>query len=341
MHILDQRGDVILVLHPTAALPATTTTTTDPLPPKTKKRKRKPARDANKPIARFRVSSKHLCAASPVFKAMIEGPWVESKGTADKPKEIRVSEFDPAALHLVLRLMHYTKRAYRVPKYVCADFDLFLKIALVCDYYGCAGLLKRQEFRSALGRANFILGAGPYDEERVVKTLVISLVFRNDNAFRLATGAFIQHNRGEPLTTGQQPLPVKLVEKLEQARIQRIKDFVHPFSDMTDYIVGPCFCHFSPECNAAQGLALSQIRSKAGLGESIDVLDARISSKRMCKGINAREALANLAEAVQNQPDCAAYGIGHGCIVQTYGPWKTLHESGRRWRGFGLRDYLR
>lgn len=336
MHTLDHRGDVILVLYPTAT-PPTTATATPPPKTKTKKRKRKPARDVNEPIARFRVSSKHLCAASPVFKAMIEGPWVETKGTPDEPKEIRVSEFDPDALHLVLRLMHYPSKGYRVPKYVCGDFDWFFDIAAVCDYYQCAGLLKRQEFKNALRRDNFVLSAAPYDEDRLARALIVSLIFRNDNAFRLATGAFIQHNRGEPLKTTQ-PLPKKLVEKLEQTRIERIGEFVNPFAFDPRATIRGTFCLFSNECHAAQSRALSQIRRKAGLSEDV-ALDVPIPFRGRFDGMNASEALANLAEAVENQPDCASYGIGHGCMVQKYGPWKTIHESGKRWRGFGLRDY--
>lgn len=84
---------------------------------------------------RYRVSRRHLCLASPVFRAMLEGPWMEAtrNGQTTDISEIRASEWDPEALLIILRLIHGLHKD--VPRKVCVD--TLCNIAAIVDYYQC------------------------------------------------------------------------------------------------------------------------------------------------------------------------------------------------------------
>ncbi|KAH0538932.1 hypothetical protein FGG08_004523 [Glutinoglossum americanum] len=83
---------------------------------------------------RFRVSSKHLCLASPVFRVMLQGKFKEaavllSTGTVEIPLE----DDNPAAFLILLNIIHgYTRK---VPRKI--TLDLLTQIAILLDKYNC------------------------------------------------------------------------------------------------------------------------------------------------------------------------------------------------------------
>ncbi|KAG6065254.1 hypothetical protein E4U32_007543 [Claviceps aff. humidiphila group G2b] len=95
---------------------------------------------------RFRLSSKHLIRASPVFKAMITGPWKESlafaaavaKNSAEIPDEdalpeITTTGWDKKAFLLLLEILHGWH------KHALPDVDacMLVNICVMVDYYQC------------------------------------------------------------------------------------------------------------------------------------------------------------------------------------------------------------
>ncbi|KAG6029174.1 hypothetical protein E4U19_001131 [Claviceps sp. Clav32 group G5] len=99
---------------------------------------------------RFRLSSEPLIRASPVFRAMITGPWKESlafaaavtkhqdrlsAGSADEDAlpEITATEWDKRALLLLLEILH-GRHQDALP-----DVDVFMlmNICVMVDYYQC------------------------------------------------------------------------------------------------------------------------------------------------------------------------------------------------------------
>ena len=88
--------------------------------------------------AQFQVSSSALCLASPVFRAMLgaKGKFKESKDLQEKkgcepPLEITLSDDDPKALAIILRIIHHQHE--HVPESL-AEENLW-QIAILVDKY--------------------------------------------------------------------------------------------------------------------------------------------------------------------------------------------------------------
>ena len=89
-------------------------------------------------IARFQVSSNALCLASPVFRVMVGtgGKFKESKDLQEKksgepPMEITLSDDNPSALAIILRIIHHQHGS--VPKTLS---ELYLwQVAILVDKY--------------------------------------------------------------------------------------------------------------------------------------------------------------------------------------------------------------
>ncbi|KAG6001424.1 hypothetical protein E4U43_001322 [Claviceps pusilla] len=97
---------------------------------------------------RFKVSSKHLILASPVFKAMLCGHWKESilltkMGRTQDTRtsnsqdgalpEITTTQWDKRAFLILLNIFH--GRNHSVP--VRVDLHVLVNISIMVDYYKC------------------------------------------------------------------------------------------------------------------------------------------------------------------------------------------------------------
>lgn len=83
----------------------------------------------------FRVSSKAMCLASPVWRAMLDpsGPWKE----AQDGSHVNFPEDDPNTLHIVLDIVHF--HFHRIPKSL--TYEQLLDLAILCDKYDTARLV--------------------------------------------------------------------------------------------------------------------------------------------------------------------------------------------------------
>ncbi|PQE15496.1 BTB POZ domain-containing protein [Rutstroemia sp. NJR-2017a WRK4] len=78
------------------------------------------------------VSSKHMCLASPVFKAMLQGRFKEADQLREKGRiEIPLPDDDAAAMEVVARIIH--GRFTTIPKIV--KLPLFTQITVLVDKY--------------------------------------------------------------------------------------------------------------------------------------------------------------------------------------------------------------
>lgn len=94
----------------------------------------KPYDENSQPVEiRFRVSSAHLILASPVFKAMLDGPFSETVRNERGLYEIKAFEWNAEALLILLDIIHGHHRS--APKAV--DLNMLEQIALLVDYYQC------------------------------------------------------------------------------------------------------------------------------------------------------------------------------------------------------------
>ncbi|KAM0543959.1 hypothetical protein ACHAPJ_012054 [Fusarium lateritium] len=89
--------------------------------------------DAKTIEVRFRVSSAHLCLASPVFRAMLDGPFSEGIRNKQGLYEIKAFDWGAEALLILLDIIHGHHRS--TPKTV--ELFLLLDIAALVDYYQC------------------------------------------------------------------------------------------------------------------------------------------------------------------------------------------------------------
>ncbi|PNP78619.1 hypothetical protein FNYG_07965 [Fusarium nygamai] len=86
----------------------------------------------------FRVSAKHLCLASPVFRRMIQGQFKESEPNEQGLFEIRTSEWDAEALLIILDIIHGHHSS--VPKR--PSLDVIAQIGIIVDYDDCLEVVK-------------------------------------------------------------------------------------------------------------------------------------------------------------------------------------------------------
>lgn len=94
--------------------------------------------DGQPNMVRLRVSSRHLILASPVFRKMLEGPWVESHACHGRLREISVGEWDLEAFIIVLDIIHGHHRL--VPRSL--RLAMLAKVAVIVDYYDCVEVVE-------------------------------------------------------------------------------------------------------------------------------------------------------------------------------------------------------
>ncbi|CAG1979610.1 unnamed protein product, partial [Fusarium graminearum] len=87
---------------------------------------------------KFRVSTKHLCTASPVFSRMIKGNFQESQPNDRGLLEIRASDWNTRALLILLDIIH--GHHSQVPRNL--DLDTVAHIGLLVDYYDCLEIVQ-------------------------------------------------------------------------------------------------------------------------------------------------------------------------------------------------------
>lgn len=131
---------------------------------------------------RYRVSSRHLCLASPVFRTMLEGPWLEEAGTRDAPQEIFAEDFDPEALLIVLKAMH--SRFRELP--TSLELEAAREVAIVVDYYNCLEVVERftDGWFPNVASIKLIKNA---TEQYFTAVLAISFIFKNEAIFKAIT----------------------------------------------------------------------------------------------------------------------------------------------------------
>lgn len=81
----------------------------------------------------FRVSAKHLCLASPVFRKMIQGEYQESKPNNKGMLEIKASDWNAEAFLTVLDIIHSHHDS--VPGNL--PMDAIAQVGVIVDYYDC------------------------------------------------------------------------------------------------------------------------------------------------------------------------------------------------------------
>ncbi|KAF4485556.1 hypothetical protein FAGAP_11597 [Fusarium agapanthi] len=148
----------------------------------------------------FRVSSRHLSLVSPVFRAMLESQFKESRPNDQGLYELQASEWDAEALVILLDIIHGHHR--EVPKRI--SVETLSHIAIIVDYYGCHEIME-------LVFAAWVSYLGPPEEfvkQDSMRWLFISWVFRQEALFTTATKMLLLYDNGKYVVDLPIPQPI-------------------------------------------------------------------------------------------------------------------------------------
>ncbi|KAI1022238.1 hypothetical protein LB504_007214 [Fusarium proliferatum] len=167
---------------------------------------------------RFRVSSAHLILSSPVFKAMLDGPFSEGIRNKDNLFEVKAFEWNAEALVILLDIIHGHHRC--LPKEV--ELDILVEIAMLCDYYRCEEIVEvfAERWITAFGEDK-----PPYEDEATMNWMFIAWAFQKGKLFNSMVAATLQH-RKIPIYTDL-PLPSTIIEKVEAQRVKLINEVLN------------------------------------------------------------------------------------------------------------------
>ncbi|KAG6231603.1 hypothetical protein E4U26_006755 [Claviceps purpurea] len=152
----------------------------------------------------FRLSSRHLTLASPVFKKMMSGSWKESAPSSDGQVryELTATEWDANDFLLLMRVIH--GRNIQVP--LSIDLETLGRISVLVDYYQC-----EEVTRLAVGLWIDKVGELPtsYGPECVI-WMFVSWVFSYSEIFEKMTELAMKGSEGG-LGTIYLPFPPTLL----------------------------------------------------------------------------------------------------------------------------------
>lgn len=163
---------------------------------------------------RFRLSSRHLISASPYFRKILTGPWIESAPRAEGRYEIPATDWDENALKLLMDIVHGNSQ--NVPRSI--DLELLAKVAVLVDYYKCYDVIKfySDTWIECLGKT---VKVDRYSRESLL-VLFISCIFMHGTMFRDLTKQAMLQTR-EPLQSLGLPFPEGLIGQLVHVSTSR------------------------------------------------------------------------------------------------------------------------
>ncbi|KAF4964779.1 hypothetical protein FSARC_7378 [Fusarium sarcochroum] len=200
----------------------------------------------------FRVSSRHLSLASPVFRAMLESKFKESQPNDQGLYEIQASEWDAEALVILLDIIHGQHRD--VPKHISAE--TLAQVAILVDYYGCHEIMELvfTAWVSLMGSPDDFVKKDPS------RWLFISWVFRQDQLFATATRMLLLYDNGN--CVADLPIPQPILDKIDDKRYYILESlFEHLYQFQQDLLEGRAGC--STTCSSMLlGSLMKQLRDK-------------------------------------------------------------------------------
>ena len=158
----------------------------------------------------FRVSSRHLILASPVFKAQLTGGWKEGQPATNGEYQITAEGWEVDAMVIFLEALHC--RYLKIPKTV--TLELLAKIAAIVDYYATheAMHLLYPLWMEHL-RATTPLPKGPFALRELYSWICITWVFSDEPNFVTVVRTAVEHGRLIDLVGGL-PIPGAVLGKL-------------------------------------------------------------------------------------------------------------------------------
>ncbi|EXA34950.1 hypothetical protein FOVG_13735 [Fusarium oxysporum f. sp. pisi HDV247] len=145
--------------------------------------------------------------ASPVFKAMLDGPFKESCRNQDGRFEAKAFEYSAEALLILLDIMHGHHR--RVPKTM--ELSLLTEMAILVDYYMCHEIVEMfaENWIASVIQEDEIEGS---DYQANISRLFISWVFEKTELFNSIVYSILKLT-ARPIRTDL-PLPSTILDRV-------------------------------------------------------------------------------------------------------------------------------
>ncbi|KAF5557802.1 hypothetical protein FMEXI_540 [Fusarium mexicanum] len=215
---------------------------------------------------RMRVSSRHLILASHTFRAMLEGPWIESAPSSQPIRQISTEDWDAFALAIVLDCIH--GRHFDIPTEISPG--LLTRISTIVDYYQCREAVQ-VHYRAWTENSVCRLAIETKEEDEMnVMWLFIAWVFHDEDRFRKMAEMFLRRSKGmDQFETND--LPVSgILEKLDGIRQTLFKKTSEALDALQTTLMGGDGCDEEDYCNSV--LLPVLIREREYMTEEYDAL---------------------------------------------------------------------
>ena len=163
--------------------------------------------EEEKPIVRFRVSSRHLILASSYFNRMLKGPWKESNIEPGCDYTISARDWDVDALLILMRIIH--GQARKVPRRL--SLEQLAKVAVIVDYYQCTEVV---EIFAERWLSRVPVPEKPMSYRDTILRLFVSWVFSESEPFTILTARLLYSSRG-PIKNLKLPIPESIIGMLK------------------------------------------------------------------------------------------------------------------------------
>jgi hypothetical protein len=268
----------------------------------------------------FQVSSRHLSLASPVFRAMLESKFKESRLNEQGLYEVQASEWDAEAFVILLDIIHGHHRD--VPKRISAE--TLSHIAIIVDYYGCHEIMELvlTAWLTYLGQPEDFVKQDP------LRWLFISWVFKQEVLFTVATEMLLLYDNGKYVV--DLPIPQPILDKVDDKRQYVLNTlFGHLYSYQQDLLEGKAGC--SETCSSMLlGSLMRQMRSR-GLAATKPVA----SSFEGWRVEDARNTILGLTAPPWRVP---GRSMDHPCTLnKSLAP--RVHQVLQHAKGLDLKDF--
>ncbi|KAF5971422.1 hypothetical protein FBULB1_9226 [Fusarium bulbicola] len=207
----------------------------------------------------MRVSSRHLILASPMFRAMLEGPWKEGNSSSGTIRRVSAEDSDAVALAIVLDGIH--GRHHGIPTRI--QLGLLARISSIVDYYQCREAMRFHYEAWAYSGPGY---PAPYNT--TVLLLYVSWVFHDEKRFENQAYSVVCRGKGMSGFNTHE-LPVSgILTKLDEIRQAMIKKALEALDFLQEQLTEEEGCKKlgDPDCTAINLGTL--IREKRQLARS-------------------------------------------------------------------------
>ncbi|KAJ4263576.1 hypothetical protein NW762_006396 [Fusarium torreyae] len=252
---------------------------------------------------RMRVSSRHLTFASPVFKAMLHGPWIEGNSSTSFVREISATEWNPQALAVVLNVLH--GRFRQVPRIISIKF--FVDITIIAEYYQCE---EAMQFCAETWYADAYKPLETFCKKSIM-WLYIAWVFPWPDLLLTMTKVALKHSQGLD-TVKTKDLPVaQVLGIVDEARQELIGRLLVGIDELHDKLS----TEFGCPRNKSIGCSATTLGSLVRGTRPLDHLDAPF------EGHSVAEVLGIIQDLDHPRPSTIDRG-GDACAYD----YATLHN---------------